>query len=482
MRNNIISIFLFLVSFSYSQEKDTTIIFKKRVLESTEVDFLLSYYKQDGLHSSVSGGIGSEYLTDFASNIIVSMPMNDDDVLTFDIGLSAYTSASSSNINPFNATGASGGGDDDDDDDDDDDRAGSSEPYGTPWQASSGASGQDVLMSVVANYSHSSDDRNFIWNADVSFSNEYDYTSVGFGGGIAKLLNEKNTEFSIKVNAYIDQWRPIYPTELHEFNQYGSNFLNQGYFSGVTVLDQFGNPSTDYLPIDFEPVKSVNRNSYSASFGFSQVITKKMQFSLFFDVLQQQGLLSSPYHRIYFADKANYYIGQPQYIENYDSPTNVGVYMLADDIERLPDTRFKLPIGARWNYYLNEKFVLRTYYRYYFDNWGISSHTASIELPFKITDRFTIFPIYRYYTQIESDYFAPFDSHLSTEEFYTSDYDLSTFDSHQYGLGVNYTDIFTGSHIWKFGLKNIDLRYNHYSRSDGLEADILSLGIKFIMQ
>ena len=58
--------------------------------------------------------MGSEKLTDLASNIVVAIPLNDDDVLTVDMGLSAYTSASSSNINPFNATGASGGGDDDD--------------------------------------------------------------------------------------------------------------------------------------------------------------------------------------------------------------------------------------------------------------------------------------------------------------------------------------------------------------------------------
>ena len=64
---------------------------------------------------------------------------------------------------------------------------------------------------------------------------------------------------------------------------------------------------------------------------------------------------------------------------------------------------------------------------------------------------------------------------------YTSDYDLSTFDAHQYGFGVNYTDIFTASKIWKFGIKNIDFRYNHYSRSDGLEANIVSFGIKFVL-
>ncbi len=459
---------------SFAQTKDSTATFKKRVLEATEVDFLISYYKQDGVHSSVSGGMGSEKLTDLASNIVVSIPMSADAILTVDAGLSAYTSASSSNINPFNSSGASGG------DDDDDDRAGAA-PYGTPWLASSGASAQDALTSVVINYSHSSDDRNFIWNADVAFSNEYDYTSIGFGGGVAKLFNQKNTEISLKGNVYLDQWRPILPTELHQFDKYGSSFLNNGYFSGVTVYDQNGVASNAYLPSQFKDIQSVNRNSYSLSFSFSQILTKKLQASFFFDVLQQQGLLSTPYHRIYFADRANYYIGQTQYIPVYETAENVGVYRLADDIERLPKSRFKLPIGVRLNYYINETFKLRTYYRYYTDNWGITAHTANIEVPIKLNDQFTVYPMYRYYTQTESKYFAPFETHVSTEKYYTSDYDLSTFSSNQYGIGASYVDIFTKAHVWKFGLKNIDFRYNHYDRSDTLSADIVSLAFKFVM-
>lgn len=484
MKIKIISLFLLFGLKAFCQDSADGTEFKKRVLESTEVDFLLSYYNQDGSKSAVSGGIGSEKLTDVATNIVIAMPLDDDSILTVDLGISSYSSASSSNINPFNATGASGRGDDDDDDD----RirafaaAPASAPYGTPWQASSGASKSDQLSAITVNYAHSSDSRNFIWNADVSFSNEYDYTSVGFGGGIAHLFNDKNTELSLKANVYLDQWRPIYPTELHEYSKYGSNFLNQGYFAGVTVLDQNGQGTSNYLPSAFQNLSSVNRNSYSASVGFSQVLSKKLQVSVFFDVLQQQGLLSTPYHRIYFADKVNYYIGQAQYIPEYESESNAGIYKLADDIERLPDSRFKLPIGARINYYINERFVLRTYYRYYSDNWDIQSHTANIELPIKVSDRFTVFPIYRFYTQTQSKYFAPYETHLSTEKYYTSDPDLATFDSNQYGLGVNYTDIFTGAKIWKFGLKNVDFRYNRYQRSDNLSANIATIGFKFVMQ
>jgi hypothetical protein len=487
-------LFLLLFACVYSQgSKQPT--FKKRVLESTEVDFLASYYVQDGSKSSVSGGIGSEKLTDIASNITVAMPLNDDDVLTIDAGISAYSSASSSNINPFNSSGASGssnnsgasGGGGDDDDKKSTTKAATtntgSGPYGTPWQASSGASKSDQLVSFMANYSHSSDSRNFIWNADVSFSNEYDYTSTGFGGGIAALFNNKNTEINLKANVYLDQWRPIYPTELHEYSKYGSNFLNQGYFSGVTVYNENGVTATEtYLPTQFKNLALTNRNSYSASFGFSQVVTTKLQFSIFFDVLQQQGLLSTPYHRIYFADKTNFFIGQSQYIANYESTTNTGVFKLADDIERLPNTRFKLPVGARLNYYINEYFVLRTYYRYYSDDWDITAHTASIELPIKISEKFTVFPTFRYYTQTASKYYAPYEKHLSTEQFYTSDPDLATFDTKQLGFGINYTDIFASAKIWHFGLKNIDFRFHQYNRTDRLKASIATIGFKFIMQ
>ncbi len=474
MKKTSLIIALLAITFSYSQAKDSIPVFKKAVQENTEADVLLSYYKQDGVHSAVSGGMGNEHLTDFASNIIVSIPMNDDDVLTIDTGLSAYTSASSSNINPFmsnsSTSGASGHT-----------TTTSSPPWGTPWQASSGASKSDVYYSTNGRYSHSSDDRNFIWNADLSASNEYDYTSFGFGGGLTKLFNKKNTEVSVKTNIYLDKWRPIYPTELHQYATYGNSFLNNGFFTGVTLYDQNGNVSTAYKPKKFTPLEESRRNSYSVSFSFSQIITKRFQMSLFFDLLRQEGLLSTPYHRIYFADMANYYIGQKQYINSYESASNSGVYRLADDIERLPNSRYKLPIGIRLNYYVNDKIKIRSYYRYYTDNWGITAHTANIEVPYKINDHFTVYPMYRYYVQTASMYFAPFEQHYSTETFYTSDYDLSGFQSKQYGLGATYTDLFTEFQLFGMGLKNIDFRYNRYLRSDGLKANIVTFGFKFIL-
>ncbi|MGB6153317.1 MAG: hypothetical protein WBG48_15160, partial [Pricia sp.] len=104
-----------------SQEESS---YKKRVLEAAEIDLLFSYYGQDGENAAVTGGSGTEALTDATSALVVIIPLNDDDVLTADVGISAYTSASSSNVNPFD---------------------GDINKTVSPFSASSGASRQDVL-------------------------------------------------------------------------------------------------------------------------------------------------------------------------------------------------------------------------------------------------------------------------------------------------------------------------------------------------
>ncbi len=471
---------------SVGQAQDSLLTYKKKVLENTEVDMLMSYYEQTGTHAAVSGGIGNEALTNYTPTIVVKMPLSADEVLTADVGISAYTSASSSNGNPFNKTGASGGGYNDDDDDDDDDgdytNGANTAPSGSPWVASSGASYKDVLTSIALNYARSSEDRNTIWNTRLSTSFEYDYESFGIGAGVSKLLADKNAELSLKAQVYLDRWKPITPTEIHEFLQFGDTFLtnDRSYFWNVSVIDAQGVPSTAYRPlaVDYD---RVDRNTYSASFLFSQILSSFAQVALFADFVQQEGLLSNPLQRVYFSDRPNYFIGEANQIPFYDTTQNTAVFQLADDVERLPNSRTKIPVGARLHLYLSERLVVRSYFRHYWDDWGISSNTLQLELPIKLGLNWKITPTYRFYNQTAADYFAPFDQHLSTQSFYTSDYDLSAFDSRQWGLGVSYTDLFTAKRIWKAGLKSADIRYQRYSRSDGLRASIVSTAIKFIL-
>ncbi len=466
----IISILFFVISMatSYAQETET---YKKRVLETTEIDLLGSVYGQNGDNAAVTGGIGSEELVDAATDISVSIPLNDDDVLAIDATISAYSSASSSNLNPFSGASTS-------------EYSGGGTTNGSPWLISSGASKSDVWTSGNFSYSHSSDDRNTISTAHMSISNEFDYFSFGFGGGLSKQFNQKNTEIGLSATIYLDNWRPVYPTEIIEYKHSGGN-LNYGFFNGEKIYNQNGYIINKSAPnawraVSTNLVENNARNTYSVSLSFSQILSKKSQISFFTDIVMQKGWLSSPMQRVYFADKANFYIGTPAYIPVYTTKQNQGVFQLSDDIERLPSSRLKLPFGMRFHQYINEHLVFKTYYRYYTDDWGMRSHTVKLELPIKLGDKFTLYPNYRYYTQTAIDYFAPYEKHLSTEQYYTSDYDLSPFSSNQFGLGVKYRDIFTKFHIGKFGMKNMTLNFNHYQRDNGFKANIVSIGMKFV--
>ena len=198
MKNIFLLILLFVCGLSFSQDDNKDKTYKKRVLESIEIDFLTSYYNQEGSNASVTGGIGNEDLEDFSPTIVVSIPINDDDIISLDLGISTYTSASSSNGNPFDA------------------RTNSYETS-SPWYTSSGASKVDTWKNLNVDYSHSSDDRNTIINANFSSAKEWDYESIGFGGGITKLFNNKNTSVSLSTKIYLDKWIPIYPKELDAY-------------------------------------------------------------------------------------------------------------------------------------------------------------------------------------------------------------------------------------------------------------------------
>lgn len=406
----------------WSQEEKSN--YTKSVLEKVSVKTLFSYYTQEGNNAAVTGGEGTEALTNAAPTMVVQIPIGADGILTVDTGLSAYTSASSSNVNPFDGKSADA----------------------SPWVASSGPSSSDVLAHFNPSYAHFSEDRNTIYNASLAVSKEYDYQSIGFGMGISKLYNEKNTELGFNLQVYLDEHDPQYPIELRT-GFFDSNISGEGTYTNA-----------------FAAFSQTKRNTYALSVNLAQILTNKMQVSFFIDAVMQEGLLSSPLQRVYFADKANFFID---------------AFQLADNVERLPFYRYKYPVGARLNYYLSDTFILRSYARYYADSWGVQGVTAEIELPISLGLNWAVFPSFRHYSQKAANYFYPKEMALSTDEYYTSDYDLSAFNSQQWGVGIRYKDILGQYALWKVGLKSIELRYIHYNRSNGLSFDQTALGLNF---
>jgi hypothetical protein len=383
-----------------AQDTETTdsSVYKKQKLKIEEVNFITSYYKQDGNNSAVTGGVGTEKLTDVATTFDIKVSKkdkhNNKHNFGFEIGVDTYTSASSDKIDPNTV---------------------------------SSASYQDVRVYPSANYSYQNFDKNYIVNGGLSFSAEFDYTSIGANAGFTKISQDKNREFSVKGMAFFDTWKVLLPVELRN------------------------NPSdSEASHGDMKP-----RTSYNLGLTFSQVVNKNFQVALLTDLGYQQGLLATKFNRVYFSDV-------PSTVKS----------------EKLPDSRIKIPFGIRGNYFLGDHIVLRAFYRYYWDDWGINSHTISLEPSFKLSAFSSISVPYRFYTQSAADYFKPIFLHGLSEEFYTSDYDLSKFNSNMIGLGYKVTDADQGIfHIKR--INSLELRYGFYTRNNGLDSHIITLAMKF---
>lgn len=383
----LVCLFIGPLLFGQSSEKDTS-QYKKLKIKSLDADFLNSYYTQSGNNSAVTGGVGTEQLNNFTTAITVNVVVEDrkerEHTISLDMGIDAYTSASSDKIDPRTISSASSG---------------------------------DVRFYPTLSWSMDNRAKQYSIGGNLSFSGEYDYTSFGAGFSFSKYSKYRNREFNIDLKAYIDNWQLIYPVELR-FKEH---------------------------------LNGSARNSFSASLSYNQIISRKLQLALLGDVVYQTGTLSTPFHRVYF--------------EGEDLPR----------VEQLPDSRLKLPVGLRLNYFVSDFLIFRTFYRYYWDDWGLQGHTASLEVPLKISPFLSVSPFYRYYTQTATKYFAAFETHVAADQFYTSDYDLSAFDSQFFGVGVRYAPpkgIFT-----KY-IKAVVLRYGHYNRSNGLNSDIISLNFK----
>ncbi len=395
--------FFFQLFSVFAQTNNTdSAAYKPRKLSIEEVNLVSGYYHQDGNNSAVTGGIGTENLTDIANNLDLILVKTDKHnrlyTWTAEIGIDHYTSASSDNIDPHTI---------------------------------SGPSSHDTRIYPSVSWAEK-DTRGNTFGLAASYSTEFDYKSYGIGANYARTSKDNNREFSVHLQSYFDRWTVIYPIELRPPG---------GGFSG------HGGSRKDPVPDTYKP-----RDSYSASFAYSQVINKRLQVAVLLDLIYQQGLLATDYQRVYFTDNT-------------------------ERIENLPDNRFKLPIGIRANYFIDERVILRAYYRYYQDDWGIQAHTASLELPIKLSAFTSISPFYRFYAQTAADYFAPYGTHLPSETFYTSDYDLSKFTSQFFGAGIRFAPEAGILHILHWSA--LELRYGHYLRSTGLHSDIISLNATF---
>lgn len=374
---------------------DKPVEYKKKTLTFEEANILSSLYHQQGNHSAITGGIGSEKLTDAANIIEIKLASYNGRGLKktygIEMGVDAYSSASSDKIDNH----------------------------------VSSASSSDVRFYPSFTLSIENMPKRSTYGFRTAYSQEFDYRSLGGGVHYSVSSKDENTEFGIRGNVFFDTYLQIVASEFR---------------NSLPVRDQrrgiIGNAA---------------RNSMDISLTLSHIFTPRIQGAITADFAIQKGLLSTPFHRVFLED---------------------GSLVR----EKLPGTRIKFPASVRLHYFAHDRVIIRSFYRYYEDDWGIKAHTFQIETPVKITPLISIAPLYRYYHQTGTGYFAPFQQGRISSDFVTSDYDLSTFDSHFFGLGYRTVPI---KNVWNlFAISLFEVRLGYYKRNDGLESGIISFHLQ----
>lgn len=416
---------LVLLGFANAQntpKKDS--VYENRPLKIEEINFVSGYVDQKGNHSAITGGKGTENLTDINNNLDVKLVKKSgkyEHALDFNMGVDHHTSASTAYIEtpPTGATttiyaakiasnpktlGSTTS------------RASGGSTSTTSYTESSASKLYGWRFYPSLNYSLKNLENNTTFGIGAYYSYEFDYNSLGAEVSFVKASMDNNREFSAKAQAFFDKRDNIIPYELR---------------------------TTTYKSGDWK-----SKNSYSLNLAYSQVINDRLQMSLLGDLAVQNGLLSTPYNRVYM---------------NNNTVTN----------EKLPDNRLKIPVGIRANYFAGNNLIVRAYYRYYWDDWGVTAHSFNLELPVKLSPNVSLSPFYRFHHQNGAKYFNDYATTAVGSSFYTSDYDLSTFNSNS--LGLNFHCVPANAGVFNA----IDLRYSYYKRSDGLSGSMITLALKF---
>jgi hypothetical protein len=393
---------LFQLSIAKAQVPDSTAAgYQARKLKISEINLVSSYYNQNGNNSAITGGIGTEKLFDVANSLEVKLTKTDRQqrihTLSGELNVDYYSSASQDNIDPLTI---------------------------------SGASHTDTHVYPAISWNVQDPRSRTSRGVSASYSTEYDYTSYGLNLNFARTSKDNNREVTLKAGVFLDTYMAILPSELRP----------NGYGSGA---------EGDRANLYYKP-----RNTYNGSISLSQVVHKQLHVLFTVEPTYQEGLLSTPFHRTYFANGL-------------------------EKVEKLPGSRVKVPLGMRGSYFLGDRTIIRAFYRFYADDWGMKAHTFSLEVPYKITPFFSLSPFYRFNTQSAVRYFAPYAQHEANAMFYTSDYDLSGFQSHFGGLGVRIAP--PGGIMGIHHFAALEIRYGHYYRTagSGLNSNIITLAAKW---
>ena len=244
------------------------------------------------------------------------------------------------------------------------------------------------------------------------------FTSLGLDGEpIVNLsgpsgISDRRTELSAGSRYYLQNGSFAANIGYSQENDYHSVYFGlnaeKHYNNDLTTVSAGLSYSSDEIfPTDaalFNRVIDEDKQSTSVFVSVSQIINQVSSFQSAFSLTEQSGFLSDPYK--------------------------------LRDVR--PDDKTQIAWSNSYRrFFVSADAALHVNYRYYHDDFGISSHTSDLSWHQNLGRTFQLVPQLRYYSQSAADFFTNVDDFLNpTSEYQSSDYRLSAFGAVSGGFSV----------------------------------------------
>ena len=212
------------------------------------------------------------------------------------------------------------------------------------------------------------------------FSTEHDYTSHGLTAGAAIDLAQNASTIDATVHLFAD------------------------------TVGQSGNPSFSRALTTFD-----------AALSYTQVLDPLMFMTLTYELAHNNGYQASPYRYVGVAGSGFGCVGASMCLTEY-----------------VPSNRLRHALAFLIRRALGDSLSVGFNYRFYFDDWGLSSHTALIDAGINLSPATTLSLRYRFHLQGAVKFYQAVYQTLSVDQYRTRDRELSELTYHRAGAEIEH--------------------------------------------
>jgi len=230
-----------------------------------------------------------------------------------------------------------------------------------------------------------------------NLSLEFDYRSLGLSAAFTRDINARNTSLSAAFSVGNDQINAVGGIPV----------------GGSTM--QLPNSNLREIERD-DDTKSL----YDVMLGVTQILSRRSLGQLNYSYAVSDGYLTDPYKIVSVVGTDVNDAGEPDF----------NVY------ESRPDHRVSQSLYTKFAHQFIDD-VVHISYRYFWDDWGITSHTVDFHYRYEINPRYYLQPHIRYYNQSAADFYRYFITNTESVPLHLSaDYRLGDMTTTTIGLHV----------------------------------------------